>query len=106
MARKNNGERSERVVSDYERSGLRRRDYCERHGIALTTLDYHVRRRRMNRAAANLVPVSVTPGSIAATKGLGERGFALVLGNGRRIETGWNFDENQLTRLIRIAGAA
>jgi hypothetical protein len=29
-----------------------------------------------------------------------------MLVNGCRIEAGWNFDENQLARLIRIAGAA
>jgi hypothetical protein len=107
MVRKNNGGRSERLVADYERSGLTRREYCERHGIAVTTLDYHVRRRRMNRAAANLVPVTVTGASIAASgEALGERGFTLVLANGCRIETGWNFRDEAMTRLIRIAGAA
>jgi hypothetical protein len=105
MAKKNSGGRSELVVSEYKASGLGRREYCERHGLALTTLDYHVRRLRMKQAAANLVPVTVTSAPTAA-EALREQGFALVLDNGRRIETGWNFDENQLARLIRIAGAA
>jgi hypothetical protein len=34
-----------------------------------------------------------------------ERGFVLVLGNGRRIESGWKFGEAELARLIRIAEA-
>jgi len=106
MAKKNSGGRSEQVVADYERSGLRRREYCEQHGIALTTLDYHVRRRRMIRAAAKLVAVTVTPAPTAAGEASGEPGFTLVLGNGRRIETSWSFDDNQLARLIRIVGAA
>jgi hypothetical protein len=94
--------RSEQLVSDYERSGLTRREYCEDQGIAVTTLDYYQRRRRMERAAAKLVPVTVRP---AAAEGVSERGFALVLSNGRRIESCWNFDEGQLARLIRVAGA-
>jgi hypothetical protein len=31
--------------------------------------------------------------------------FALVLRNGRRIESGWNFRDTDLARLIRIAEA-
>jgi hypothetical protein len=33
-------------------------------------------------------------------------GFALVLGNGRRIESGWRFGDAELARLIRIAEGA
>ena len=33
-------------------------------------------------------------------------GFALVLGNGRRIESGWRFGEAELARLIRVAEGA
>jgi hypothetical protein len=33
-------------------------------------------------------------------------GFTLVLGNGRRIESGWHFSDEAMARLIRIAGAA
>ena len=34
------------------------------------------------------------------------KGFALVLGNGRRIEGNWSFAEQDLARLIRIVEAA
>jgi hypothetical protein len=34
-----------------------------------------------------------------------DRGFVLVLGNGRRIETGWQFSDAELARLIRVAEA-
>src|SRR5450631_1307102 len=98
----------ERIVSDFERSGLSRREYCQRRDIALPTLDWYRRRVRASRSSPNLVPVRVEetarPASSAA--GLAPQGFALVLGNGRRIETGWSFDESELARLIRIAGAA
>lgn len=97
----------ERLVADFERSGLRRREYCERRGIGLSTLDWYRRRVRASRNAANLVPVSlIRPVPPAGMSGVAAEGFTLVLGNARRIESGWNFDESALTRLIRIAGAA
>jgi len=39
----------------------------------------------------------------AAVKEAGEGGFALVLVNGRRIESPWSFGEAELARVIRIA---
>jgi hypothetical protein len=33
-------------------------------------------------------------------------GFALVLGNGRRIESSWRFGEAELARLIRVVEGA
>ena len=33
-------------------------------------------------------------------------GFVLVLGNGRRIESGWRFADTDLARLIRVAETA
>lgn len=95
----------ERIVVDFERSGMRRLEYCEREGIALPTLDWYRRRVRASRSSVNLVPVKVEKTS-SPLSGATPDGFALVLSNGRRIETGWNFDENQLAQLIRIAGAA
>ncbi len=100
----------ERIVADFARSGLSRREYSERHGIALPTLDWYGRRVRASRgAAAKLVQVKIeepaaTAPSASANTAL--QGVALVLSNGRRIETSWSFDEKELTRLIRIAGAA
>jgi hypothetical protein len=35
-----------------------------------------------------------------------DRGFVLVLGNGRRIESGWRFGDAELARLIRVAEGA
>jgi hypothetical protein len=32
--------------------------------------------------------------------------FTLVLGNGRRIESGWRFGEAELARLIRVVEGA
>jgi len=97
----------ERIVADFERSGLNRREYCEQRGIARPTLDWYRRRVRGGRDTANLVPVKVVnPARSVATTSVAVPGFTLVLLNGCRIESGWSFDEQELTRLIRIAGAA
>ena len=84
------------ILREFENSGLTRREFCQRHGIPLTTLDYW--RRRQSRPP-RLVEVEVAPRESAA-------GFALVLVNGRRIESSWGFAEAQLAGLIRIAESA
>ena len=98
----------ERIVLDFERSGLKRREYSEQHGIAAPTLDWYRRRVRSSRAAVNLIPVRLrrTATAPSPVNSFTPGGFGLVLDNGRRIETGWGFDEASLARLIRIAGAA
>jgi hypothetical protein len=103
------GKEVERVVVDFEQSGLSRRAYSEQNGIAVPTLDWYRRRMRAYRNAANLVPVRVEKpagGPVRDVTREAAWGFTLVLMNGRRIETSWSFDEKELTRLIRIAGAA
>jgi hypothetical protein len=58
----------------------------------MTTLDYW---RRAQKSKPKLVEVAIE----AQPAG----GFALVLGNGRRIESSWKFAEADLTRLLRVA---
>jgi hypothetical protein len=80
------------IVDGFAKSGMRRREYCEKHKIAMTTLDYW---RRAQKSKPKLVEVAIE----AQPAG----GFALVLGNGRRIESSWKFAEADLTRLLRVA---
>jgi hypothetical protein len=85
-----------RVLEEYGKSGLTRREFCQRRDIALTTFDYW---RREVAAKPKLVKVEVTA-SEPATR------FTLSLANGRRIESSWQFGEAELARLIRIAESA
>jgi hypothetical protein len=85
-----------RVLEEYAKSGQRRREFCEQRGIALTTLDYW---RRELGGKPKLVKVEVA----APEPG---RHFTLSLANGRRIESGWQFDEAGLAGLIRIVESA
>ncbi|MBI2679779.1 MAG: hypothetical protein HYX25_02085 [Candidatus Solibacter usitatus] len=87
-----------RLLEGFDRSGLTRRDYCEQAGIPVTTLDYY-RRRKAKQQEAALVPVKVLDSRRS-------QGFTLVLSNGRRIESSWDFAGEELTRLVRIAEQA
>ena len=93
---KRNADDMRRTIEAFQKSDLTRREFCARHDIAMTTLDYW---RRAQSRPARLVRVKVAA-SEAAT------GFILSLANGRRIESGWSFSEAGLTRLIRVAEGA
>jgi hypothetical protein len=84
------------IVEGFAKSGMTRREYCARHRIGMSTLDYWRRARRKQKPT--LLPVAlqeVQP----------QTGFALVLANGRRIESALSFAEADLQRLIRAAEA-
>jgi hypothetical protein len=97
MARRRSEEEIEQVVEQYRASGLTQIEYCRQTGVVLSTLGRYLRRR--NRPEQHLVKVELGSTAEAAT------GFALVLGNGRRIESGWGFGDAELVRLIRIAAS-
>lgn len=84
-----------RTLKEWEASGLSRRVFCEKRGIAVTTFDYW---RRELASLPEMVKVEVAGGPA-------ESGFSLLLGNGRRIECG-PLGEEELARLIRIAERA
>ena len=92
-----------RVLEEYAASGLKRREFCEQRGIALTTFDYwrrqHADKPGKPERRPRLVAVKVAQAEPAAH-------FALSLKNGRRIESSWRFSEAELARLIRIAESA
>ena len=87
-----------RLVGGFERGDLTRREYCEKAGIPVTTLEYY-RRRRSKLRQAEIVPVRIV--NEARTYD-----FTLVLANGRRIEGRWDFAGDQMSRLVRLAEEA
>ncbi len=88
-------EERQRLLKEFEANGQTRRAFCEQHGIAVATLDSWRRGRKRK-------PRFVKVGIAAPARG---PGFALVLANGRRIESSWIFAEADLARLIRAAEA-
>lgn len=90
-------EEERRIVEGYATSGMTRREYCAQHGIAVGTLDYWRSKRK-----SKLVRVAIQ--GVIGEQPSGP-GFTLTLGNGRRIESSWQFAEPDLARLIRAAEA-
>jgi hypothetical protein len=90
------------MLEEYAASGLGRREFCQRRGIALTTFDYWRREQavkpRRQARRPRMVAVKVANVESAAS-------FSLSLANGRRIESSWRFAEADLERLIRAAEA-
>lgn len=86
-----------KVVGEFSKSNLTRRQFCAKRGMALTTFDYW---RGQFRAKPRLVKVDV------ARVEAGEQSFTLRLGNGRVIESSFAFVEEELARLIHVAERA
>ena len=89
----------QKLVEDYSRSGQTRREFCAKHGIAVTTFDYWRLRLRSQRSGKpRLVKVEVARPETAS--------FTLRLANGRSIESSFACAEEELARLIRVAERA
>jgi transposase-like protein len=86
-------EEKRRMVEGYAASGMTRREYCAKQGIAITTLDYWRSKRKPKLARVEIAPQQGGPG------------FTLTLANGLRIESSWRFAEADLRRLIRAVEA-
>lgn len=101
-------EEIKRLVLDFEASGLRQSEFCLNHGLALSTLQRQLKRRRLDKIAAKeggrLVAVKLAgrqsnwnSGSSRSSSGL-----EVVLCGGRRIEVRPGFDAPTLEGLIAV----
>ena len=86
-------EEKRRLIEGYVAGGMTRREYCAKHGIAVSTLDYWRSKRKPKLVRVAIKREQAGPG------------FTLMLANGRRIESSWSFAEADLARLIRAAEA-
>jgi len=96
MSRRRTTQEIEELLERYRTSGMTRIAYCQQVGIALSTLGRYL---RQHSGGQRLVRVNLD----AETEP--HRAFVLVLSNGRRIESGWQFPDGDLARLIRVAEA-
>lgn len=94
----------EKLVAEYEASGLGRQEFCRQHGLSLSTLSRHRKRKQFQAERARvsrLIPVE-----IAAAKqpdGSERCGQLLVwLSRDRKIEVRGGFDPKVLQQLVRV----
>ena len=105
----------EQLVEAFESSGLRRREFCQKHEVAVGTLDFWRKRRRQkremvagHRLSARKVNARAEVGSdgrlvaveLAGTAPSGR--LAVLLPRGRRIEVSEGFDVATLERLLGV----
>jgi hypothetical protein len=97
----------EKLVAEYEASGLTRDVFCQQRGLSVAALDKY--RRRVQKRAARLgagpmlpveVVLSTAQGSKCAARG--DCGLVVESRSGRRIEVGCGFDSGTLERLLTI----
>ncbi|HEY1467432.1 MAG TPA: hypothetical protein VGF61_00205 [Candidatus Acidoferrum sp.] len=114
---------AEQLLDAFEASGLRRREFCVKHGVALGTLDFWRGRRRQERdteASNRQARLKRDARAEAASggsrlvavelAGLSERtriepaggGLAVVVSQGRRVEVSRGFDAATLERLLDV----
>lgn len=74
-----------RLVSEFEACGRSRRDFCEVHGLSMTTLDYW-RRRASTEGGGRLVQVEIEPDG--PTVGALNDSLVITWPNGVRVEMG------------------
>ena len=98
-------EEVERLVDEYEASGLGRQEFCKKHGLSLSTLNRHRKRKQLRQEkqtrGRRLIPVEISATKQQASK---ERpGELLVwLSSGRRIEVRGGFDTKVFEQLVRV----
>jgi hypothetical protein len=98
MARRRSSEEIQQIVEQFRASGLSQIEYCQQRGVVLSSLGRYLQRTKS--PARQLVRVKIEAAPEPST------GFVLMLANGRRIGSGWEFGERQLARLIRVAESA
>jgi hypothetical protein len=97
VSRRRSREEAERLLVEFERSGMTRHAFCRESGIALHTLDYyrHKHKNRAKSSVGQLLPVELVgplpPRSCC---------LRVELANGRRIAVEEGFDAILLKRLM------
>ncbi|MFL6416989.1 MAG: IS66 family insertion sequence element accessory protein TnpA, partial [Bryobacteraceae bacterium] len=93
----------EQLLKEYEASGLGRQAFCNKHGLSLSTLSRHQKRRQLqaeSARASRLLPVEIAPAQQAEV-GLKGGELHLFLSTGRMIEVCGGFDAQVLRQLVR-----
>jgi hypothetical protein len=103
--KRRSSEEIKRLVLEFEASGLRQNEFCRNHGLALSSLQRQLKRRRLDKAEAKkcsrLIAVELAKKD---RDGNSQPICALevVLSSGCRIEVRPDFDSDTLERLLSV----
>jgi hypothetical protein len=94
-----------RLVTEFQTSGLRQNEFCRNHGLALSSLQRQLKKRRRDQGevkeSGGLVAVELADKERAG-KDRSSSALEVVLSGGRRIEVRPGFDSNTLERLLSV----
>lgn len=106
-------EEAERLVHEYEQSGMTRGAFCRRHGLSVATLDKYRQRChpnglvdvdavRQRRSSVPLVAVDLVDRVSPSSELSGEATLFVELDGGRRIGVATGFDAVTLRQLLAV----
>lgn len=106
VSRRRSRAEADRLVSEFEQSGLRRKEFCTARGLSVHSLDAWRKRIAESGSNEKIVPVEIVEGRRASMTSMqvgslvrtGQ--FRVVLAQGLRIEVEPGFDAAELRRLI------
>src|SRR5437879_6424074 len=96
-ARRRSPAERQALVAEFEASGMSRKEFCQSRGLSLHTLHGYLQKGKRVQSKGKLVEVEV-----GAKEQVREVNLAVVLGKGRRIEVGREFEEKVLQRLVGV----
>jgi transposase-like protein len=105
--RRRTREEVRQLVSAFQTSGLRAREFCQRHGLAPSTLRRNLQCAARASApgghppAVRFVALKVNGAAPASKPAPAAAALEVVLAGGRRIAVGPGFDVTTLDRLVR-----
>jgi len=99
-----------RLASLYGTSGMRRSEFCRRHGMSLSTLNRNLKKQEKQQSRAGkrdversrLVTVELAAPVSAVATGELSGALTVLMTNGRRVEVGRGFDAETLAQLVTV----
>jgi hypothetical protein len=90
------------LVAEYEGSGLRRHEFCQKHGLSLATLNRYRKRLPQDDTCDETRLVAVEVSARRQLEGEMASDLTVLLANGRRVEVRRGFDTSTLQELVRV----
>jgi hypothetical protein len=87
------------LIEEYRQSGQTRREFCQSHGLALSSFQSSIRRRRQRTRKTECDAVREVQ-IVGAGLGMGSSGLAVISHSGYEIRVERDFDSSVLRRLL------
>ncbi len=93
----------ERILEDFEKSGLSQKIFCAQHDIKACTFSYH-RSRQLKRQQGDKKFIPIQVKERARKSPICDSGFILSLRNGSKLMIPQQYDKSALKNLLTMLG--